>query len=157
MHPTVIDLCRQLVACCWENAWPLDPALVGVLNAIDQRLWVLNAHAHCKGFLLHEHVLLGENFIDIATRIWMGEQFENQEKNLLDVQAVGLKVAQFSFSRLKNADPNLGVEMSSTGEVGCFGQCVEEAFLKSIISVGFRIPAPKSTILVTLGKIKEKD
>ena len=100
--------------------------------------------------------VLGQNFIDIATRIWMGEQFENQEKNLLDVQAVGVKVAQFSFSRLKNADPNLGVEMSSTGEVACFGKSMEEAFLKSQLSVGFTLPENKKPILVTIGKIRDK-
>ncbi|MCK5461026.1 ATP-grasp domain-containing protein [Candidatus Gracilibacteria bacterium] len=100
--------------------------------------------------------VLGQNFIEIATRIWMGEKLENQEKNLLDVQSVGVKAAQFSFSRLKNADPNLGVEMSSTGEVACFGDSVEEAFLKSIISVGFVLPSKHSKILVTLGKLKDK-
>ncbi len=100
--------------------------------------------------------VLGQNFIDVATRIWMGEQFENQEMNLLDVQSVGVKAAQFSFSRLKNADPNLGVEMSSTGEVACFGDTLEEAFLKSYLSVGFTLPEPGSKILVTLGKITDK-
>lgn len=100
--------------------------------------------------------VLGQNFIEIATRIWMGEKLENQEKNLLDVQSVGVKAAQFSFSRLKNADPNLGVEMSSTGEVACFGDSVEEAFLKSLVSVGFVLPAKNSKILVTLGKLKDK-
>lgn len=100
--------------------------------------------------------VLGQNFIDIATRIWLGETMENQEINPLDVRSVGVKAAQFSFSRLKNADPNLGVEMSSTGEVACFGDSVEEAFLKSLISVGFTLPDPKSKILVTLGKTKDK-
>lgn len=100
--------------------------------------------------------VLGQNFIEIATRVWLGEKLENQEKNLLDVQSVGVKAAQFSFSRLKNADPNLGVEMSSTGEVGCFGDDVEEAFLKSLISIGFVLPPKNSKILVTLGKLKDK-
>ncbi len=100
--------------------------------------------------------VLGQNFIDVATRIWMGEVFKNQEKNLLDVQDVGVKAAQFSFSRLKNADPNLGVEMSSTGEVACFGETMEEAFLKSQLSVGFTLPKNDKPILVTIGKIKEK-
>ncbi len=100
--------------------------------------------------------VLGQNFIEIATRIWLGEKLEPQEKSLLDVQAVGVKAAQFSFSRLKNADPNLGVEMSSTGEVACFGDTMEEAFLKSFISVGFELPKAKSKILVTLGTIKDK-
>ncbi len=100
--------------------------------------------------------VLGQNFIEIATKIWVGEKLKNQEKNLLDIQAVGVKAAQFSFSRLKNADPNLGVEMSSTGEVACFGDTVEEAFLKSMISVGFTMPTRGTKILVTLGKIEDK-
>ncbi|PID70008.1 hypothetical protein CSB37_04085 [bacterium DOLZORAL124_38_8] len=100
--------------------------------------------------------VLEQNFIEIATKILVGETLEPQEKNPLNIKLVGVKAAQFSFSRLKGADPNLGVEMSSTGEVGCFGLCVEEAFLKSMISVGFRIPPQNSTILVTLGKLKEK-
>ncbi len=100
--------------------------------------------------------VLGQNFIEVATRIWMGEEMENQEKNPLDIQSVGLKAAQFSFSRLKNADPNLGVEMSSTGEVACFGDTLEEAFIKSMISVGFTMPKVGTKILVTLGKIEDK-
>lgn len=100
--------------------------------------------------------VLGQNFIEIATRIWLGENLVPQEKNLLDVQSVGVKAAQFSFSRLKNADPNLGVEMSSTGEVACFGNTMEEAFLKSFISVGFALPKTNSKILVTLGTISDK-
>ena len=100
--------------------------------------------------------VLGQNFIEIATRIWMGEEVPSCEVNLLEVPSVGVKAAQFSFSRLKGADPILGVEMSSTGEVACFGNTVEEAFLKSIISTGFRIPKKNSKILVTLGKLKDK-
>ncbi len=100
--------------------------------------------------------VLGQNFIEIATRIWLGETIEPQEKNPLEIQAVGVKAAQFSFSRLKGADPILGVEMSSTGEVACFGETAEEAFLKSLISVGFVMPPKNSKILVTIGKLKEK-
>jgi carbamoyl-phosphate synthase large subunit len=119
--------------------------------------------------------VLGQNFIKIATQVWIHQlefenqklntnpgsipslkRLENQEKNPLDIQSVGVKAAQFSFSRLKNADPNLGVEMSSTGEVACFGDTMEEAFLKSMISVGFEIPKPGTQILVTLGKIEDK-
>ena len=100
--------------------------------------------------------VLGQNFIEIATRIWMGERLEPQEKNPLEIQAVGVKAAQFSFSRLKGADPLLGVEMNSTGEVACFGDSEEEAFLKSFISVGFEMPKSGSKILVTLGKLRDK-
>ncbi|MCF7917914.1 ATP-grasp domain-containing protein [Candidatus Gracilibacteria bacterium] len=100
--------------------------------------------------------VLGQNFIEIATRIWVGEKLRPQEINPLEIRSVGVKAAQFSFSRLKGADPVLGVEMSSTGEVACFGDTVEEAFLKSLVSVGFIIPKPKSKILVTIGKLKDK-
>lgn len=100
--------------------------------------------------------VLGQNFIEIATRIWMGEKLEPMEKNPLEIQSVGVKAAQFSFSRLKGADPILGVEMSSTGEVACFGATVEEAFLKSLLSVGFVPMQKNSALLVTLGKLKDK-
>jgi hypothetical protein len=100
--------------------------------------------------------VLGQNFIEIATRIWCGETLPVMEKNPLEIGSVGVKAAQFSFSRLKGADPVLGVEMSSTGEVACFGSTIEEAFLKSLVSVGFILPSPKSKILITLGKIKDK-
>ena len=101
--------------------------------------------------------VLGQNFIEIATRIWAGERLLPQEKNPLEIQAVGVKSAQFSFSRLKGADPSLGVEMSSTGEVACFGDTEEEAFLKSLISVGFAVPQMGTSLLVALGKIKDKN
>lgn len=100
--------------------------------------------------------VLGQNFIEIATKILVDEKVSPQEKNMLEIPKVGVKAAQFSFSRLKGADPNLGVEMSSTGEVGCFGDTIEEAFLKSMISVGFTLPKQNSTILVTLGKLRDK-
>lgn len=100
--------------------------------------------------------VLGQNFIDRATRLWMGEKIPNQEVNPLNIQTVGVKAAQFSFSRLKGADPTLGVEMASTGEVGCFGESLEEAFLKSLISVGFRIPKKNSKILLTIGRTEDK-
>jgi len=100
--------------------------------------------------------VLSQNFIEIATQVWMGKKLSPQEKNPLEIQAVGVKAAQFSFSRLKGADPALGVEMSSTGEVACFGDTVEEAFMKSYISVGFTPPSHGTKILVTLGKVKDK-
>ncbi|MCF7906126.1 ATP-grasp domain-containing protein [Candidatus Gracilibacteria bacterium] len=100
--------------------------------------------------------VLGQNFIGIATKIFLGEKMDIQEKSPLEIQTVGVKAAQFSFSRLRGADPMLGVEMSSTGEVACFGECVEEAFLKSLISTGFVMPKTNSCILVTLGKMEDK-
>ena len=90
----------------------------------------------------------GINFVDLAARAIMGEKMPRVEKSALDLDYVGVKAPQFSFSRLKGADPLLGVEMSSTGEVACLGKDVEDAFLKSIIATGF-VP-PKKNILVSV-------
>ncbi len=100
--------------------------------------------------------VLGQNFIELATKVQLGMEVESQEINPLEILRVGVKAAQFSFSRLKGADPALGVEMSSTGEVGCFGDTIEEAFLKSLIATGFRVPKEGSKIFVTLGKLRDK-
>ncbi|MCF7861359.1 carbamoyl-phosphate synthase large subunit [Candidatus Woesearchaeota archaeon] len=88
------------------------------------------------------------NFIDIATKVILGQETEKINGTCLDLDYVGVKAPQFSFSRLKGVDPVLGVEMASTGEVACFGNSVEEAFLKSLISTGFTLP--KKNILVSI-------
>ncbi len=90
----------------------------------------------------------GINFIKLATRAIVGEPVSRVEKSALDLDYVGVKVPQFSFSRLKGADPLLGVEMSSTGEVACIGTDLEDAFLKSLIATGFSIP--KKNILLSI-------
>ena len=94
------------------------------------------------------------NMIDIATRAILGEDVKPIEKSSLDLDYVGVKAAQFSFSRLKGADPILGVEMSSTGEVACIGHEINDAFLKAFISVGFKVP--KKGILLSTGPIDSK-
>jgi hypothetical protein len=94
------------------------------------------------------------NFIDIATRVMLGMTVRPVNINLLDMDYVTSKVSVFSFGRLKNSDPRLGVEMQSTGEVACFGVTQYEAFLKSMISAGFKIPA--KNILLCIGPHKEK-
>jgi len=94
------------------------------------------------------------NFIDAATRVIMGKEVPALTNSAFDLDYVGVKAPQFSFSRLKGSDPILGVEMASTGEVGCLGDDFNEAFLKSFISVGFRIP--KKTILLSTGPIDNK-
>jgi len=100
----------------------------------------------------------GHNFIEIATKAMMGkvedEEWRKEHYRTLDLDHVGVKAPQFSFSRLKGADPVLGVEMASTGEVACFGKDLHEAFLKSMISVGFRLP--KKSVLVSAGRIEDK-
>jgi carbamoyl-phosphate synthase large subunit len=94
------------------------------------------------------------NFIDLATRIIMGEKVPEINFSFLDLDYVGVKAPQFSFSRLKGSDPVLGVEMVSTGEVACLGDDFNEAFLKSLISVGFKIP--EKTILLSTGPLESK-
>ncbi|MCL1938914.1 MAG: carbamoyl-phosphate synthase (glutamine-hydrolyzing) large subunit [Candidatus Azobacteroides sp.] len=89
------------------------------------------------------------NFIEIATRVMLGETVEKPSKNEFDLDYVGIKASQFSFSRLQRADPVLGVDMASTGEVGCIGDDFYEAVLKSMLSVGMRIP--KKNILISSG------
>ena len=94
------------------------------------------------------------NFIDLATKIMLGAPVEKPSKNLFDLDYVGIKASQFSFNRLQKADPVLGVDMSSTGEVGCLGDDTSTALLKSMLSVGLRIP--KKTILLSTGGAKQK-
>ena len=94
------------------------------------------------------------NFIDLATKIMLGAPVEKPNKNLFDLDYVGIKASQFSFNRLQKADPVLGVDMSSTGEVGCLGDDTSTALLKSMLSVGLRIP--KKTVLLSTGGAKQK-
>ena len=94
------------------------------------------------------------NFIDLATKIMLGVPVEKPNKNLFDLDYVGIKASQFSFNRLQKADPVLGVDMSSTGEVGCLGDDTSTALLKSMLSVGQRIP--KKTVLLSTGGAKQK-
>ena len=94
------------------------------------------------------------NFIDLATKIMLGAPVEKPSKNLFDLDYVGIKASQFSFNRLQKADPVLGVDMSSTGEVGCLGDDTSTALLKSMLSVGLRIP--KKTVLLSTGGAKQK-
>src|SRR3972149_7100886 len=94
------------------------------------------------------------NFIDLATRLIMGHPPPRLNGSILDVDYVGVKASQFSFTRLKGSDPVIGVEMSSTGEVACLGDDFNEAFLKSIISTGFKVP--KKAILLSTGTLKDK-
>ena len=94
------------------------------------------------------------NFIDMATRIMLGKRVEKPAKSLFDLDYVGIKASQFSFNRLQNADPVLGVDMASTGEVGCLGEDTQCAILKAMLSVGYRIP--RRSILLSTGDAKQK-
>ncbi|MEG1617808.1 MAG: carbamoyl-phosphate synthase (glutamine-hydrolyzing) large subunit, partial [Bacteroidales bacterium] len=94
------------------------------------------------------------NFIELATKIMLGAPYEKPSKNEFDLDYVGIKASQFSFSRLQKADPVLGVDMASTGEVGCLGDDTAEAVLTAMLSVGHRIP--KKNILISSGTAKQK-
>ncbi len=94
------------------------------------------------------------NFIDIATRLMLGEKVAKIDKSSFDLDYVGVKASQFSFTRLKGSDPVTGVEMSSTGEVACLGDDFNEAFLKSMLSTGKRIP--RKAVLLSTGTLKNK-
>jgi carbamoyl-phosphate synthase large subunit len=94
------------------------------------------------------------NLIELATKIMLGIPVEKPSKNLFDLDYVGIKASQFSFNRLQKADPVLGVDMSSTGEVGCLGDDTSSALLKSMLSVGYRIP--KKSVLLSTGTQKQK-
>ena len=94
------------------------------------------------------------NFIELATRIMLGQRVEKPNKSAFDLDYVGIKASQFSFARLQKADPVLGVDMMSTGEVGCLGDDTNEAVLKSMLSVGYRIP--EHSVLLSTGGYKQK-
>ena len=94
------------------------------------------------------------NFIELATKVMLGMPVEKPEKNLFDLDYVGIKASQFSFNRLQKADPVLGVDMASTGEVGCIGDDTSCAVLKAMLSVGYRIP--EKNILMSTGTLKQK-
>ncbi len=94
------------------------------------------------------------NFIDIATKLMIGEKPPKISGSSFDLDYVGVKASQFSFTRLKGSDPVVGVEMSSTGEVACLGDDFNEAFMKSSLSTGFKIP--QKGILLSTGTLKEK-
>ena len=94
------------------------------------------------------------NLIDLATKVMLGLPVEKPHKNLFDLDYVGIKASQFSFNRLQKADPVLGVDMASTGEVGCIGDNTDTALMKSMLSVGYRVP--KKTVLLSTGGAKQK-
>ncbi len=100
--------------------------------------------------------VLKRNFIETATRIMLDAPYRQPDKSAFDVEWIGVKASQFSFSRLHKADPVLGVDMSSTGEVGCIGDDFPEAILNAMISTGFRIPEKDKGIMVSSGATKSK-
>ena len=100
--------------------------------------------------------VLKRNLIETATRIMLDAPYQKAEKSVFDIDRMGVKASQFSFNRLQNADPVLGVDMSSTGEVGCIGDTFQEALLNSMIATGYKIPSKDKGIMLSSGSAKEK-
>lgn len=97
-----------------------------------------------------------QNFIDVATKVMLGVPVDKPGKSAFDLDYVGIKASQFSFSRLQGADPVLGVDMSSTGEVGCLGDDTSEAILKAMLSVGYYIPRKDRKVMLSSGDARQK-
>ena len=101
--------------------------------------------------------ILKRNFIEAATKIMLDAPYQRPDKSEFDIDRIGVKASQFSFARLQNADPVLGVDMSSTGEVGCLGDDLHEALLNALIATGYRLPEPgKGAVLISSGAAKGK-
>ncbi|NOU47778.1 MAG: carbamoyl-phosphate synthase (glutamine-hydrolyzing) large subunit [Bacteroidales bacterium] len=122
--------------------------------AKDNDIKVIECNLRASRSLPFVSKVLKTNFIDYATRIMLGQTVEKPNKSLFDIDYIGVKAPQFSFSRLSKADPVLGVDMASTGEVGCLGDDYYEAILKAMLSVGYRIP--KKNILISSGPMRSK-
>lgn len=122
--------------------------------ARDNEIKVIECNLRASRSMPFVSKVLKVNLIDLATKVMLGLPVEKPHKSLFDLDYVGVKAPQFSFSRLAKADPVLGVDMSSTGEVGCLGEGFYEAILKAMFSVGFRIP--RKGILLSTGPAKSK-
>ena len=122
--------------------------------ARDNDLLVIECNLRASRSFPFVSKVLKLNLIDLATRVMLGLPVEKPNKNLFDLDDVGIKASQFSFNRLQKADPVLGVDMASTGEVGCLGDDTNSALLTSMLSVGHRIP--KKTVLLSTGGGKQK-
>lgn len=122
--------------------------------AKDNEIKVIECNLRASRSFPFVSKVLKVNFIDLATKVIMGNDLSRLDVSPFDLDYVGVKAPQFSFARLKGSDPVLGVEMVSTGEVACLGDDFNEAFLKSLLSVGFKIP--QKTILLSTGPIESK-
>ena len=152
---TYIETIRRIKDITEKIALELD--INGPFNiqfiAKDNQIKVIECNVRASRSFPFVSKITRQNFGEIATKALIGVKLKNSY-NTLDLPYVGVKAPQFSFSRLDGADPLLGVEMASTGEVGCIGSCVHEALLKSLLSVGFKIP--KKSVLISSGPVKNK-
>jgi carbamoyl-phosphate synthase large subunit len=151
-----IETTRRIKKIAREIARELE--ITGPFNiqflARDNEIKVIECNLRASRSFPFVSKVLKINFIDIATQAMLGKSPEKPSKNFFDLDFVGVKAPQFSFSRLQKADPVLGVEMASTGEVGCIGEDFYEAILKAMLSVGYTIP--KKNILLSTGPPKSK-
>jgi carbamoyl-phosphate synthase large subunit len=122
--------------------------------AKDNKIKVIECNLRASRSMPFVSKVLKVNLIDLATRIMLGEEVEPLNKSIFELDYVGVKAPQFSFSRLQLADPVLGVDMSSTGEVGCLGDDFYEAILKAMLSVGYHVP--QKSILLSTGPARSK-
>lgn len=122
--------------------------------AKNNRLKVIECNLRASRSFPFASKVTGVNFAQLATQAILGRAPEGVRYQTLDLDHVGVKAAQFSFTRLKGADPRLGVEMASTGEVACFGHNMEQALLLSLRAIGFQ--QPRKNILLTIGKLEDK-
>ena len=122
--------------------------------AQDNNIKVIECNLRASRSFPFVSKVLKINFIDIATRVMLGLPVSKPDKEIFDLDYVGIKASQFSFNRLQNADPVLGVDMVSTGEVGCLGVDSSDALIKSMLAVGQRIP--RHSVLLSTGNVKQK-
>ena len=153
---TYLETTRRIKAITKEIAKALK--ITGPFNiqfiAKDNDVKVIECNLRASRSFPFVSKVLKINFIDIATKLMMGKNVPKISKSAFDLDYVGVKAPMFSFTRLKGSDPILGVEMASTGEVACLGDDFDEAFLKSLISVGFKLP--KKNILLSTGPLYAK-
>ena len=122
--------------------------------ARDNDIKVIECNLRASRSMPFVSKVLKTNLIELATKVMLGVQWEKPHKSVFDLDYVGVKASQFSFSRLAKADPVLGVDMASTGEVGCIGDSFYEALLKAMYSVGYRMP--EKAVLISSGPAKSK-
>jgi carbamoyl-phosphate synthase large subunit len=151
-----IETIRRVKRIATEIARELE--ITGPFNiqflAKDNDIKVIECNLRASRSFPFVSKVLKTNLIDYATRVMLGEEVKPLEKSIFELDYVGVKASQFSFSRLQKADPILGVEMASTGEVGCLGEDYYEAILKSMLSVGYKIP--EKNILLSTGPARSK-
>lgn len=153
---TYLATIRKIKQVAKQLAKALD--ITGPFNmqflAIENHVKVIECNLRSSRSFPFVSKVFKKNFIDIATRAMLGEDIPKIDKSSLDLDYVGVKSPQFSFSRLKGADPTTHVEMASTGEVACLGKDIHEAFLKSFISTGMNFP--KKNVLISIGGEENK-